>query len=395
MNFSKNATLIRRILILLSFLIVTSILWNTYIFFQKFKEEERVKMRTIAEALKTISNTNSNSATLNLAIEILNSNKSIPFIRTNKNGKIMDYNNLDSLKALDSLYLKKQLLVMKNTNKPIVLSYLVQDNLKNTSQEKKMYLYYRDSSLLTKLKYYPLALLLILVLFVIIIYLVYKSIKSAEQNKLWAGMAKETAHQIGTPLSSLLGWIELLKMENTDPAITQEIEKDVHRLNAIAERFSKIGSLPNLEKINLIPEIKRSFDYLKSRSSKQVNFDFISDESELFILGNKQLLGWVIENILKNAIDAMHGKGKLILTIFKQNNKAVIRICDNGKGLNKKQFKQIFETGYTTKKRGWGLGLSLAKRIIEDYHKGKVFVQSSTIKKGTCIEINLDLISKN
>ena len=390
MNFSKNTTLIRRILILFSFIIVTAILWNTYIFFQKFKEEERVKMKTIAEALKNITGSNSDNNTLNLAVKVLNSNKSIPFISTNDKGKITGYNNLDSIKALDSTYLIKQLALMKTLNKPITLSYIVDDKQNKIYEKKFIHLYYKDSILLTKLKYYPLALLLILALFASVIFLAYKSFKSAEQNKLWAGMAKETAHQIGTPLSSLLGWMEILKMENIDTSITDEIEKDVTRLNTIAERFSKIGSSPNLEKINLVPEIKKSFDYLQSRSSKQIDFKFTSDVSELNILGNKQLLGWVIENIIKNAIDAMQGKGKLTLHITKQNNKAVITICDTGKGLQKNQFKQIFETGYTTKKRGWGLGLSLAKRIIEEYHNGKIFVRNSTLNKGTCLEVDLN-----
>lgn len=392
MNFSKNATLIRRILIFFTFVIVTSILWNTYVFFQKFKNEERIKMKTIAEALKNIADTNSNSATLNLAIEILNSNKSIPFISTNDKDKITGFNNLDTIKAQDSMYLKKQLDKMKASNKPIKLTYLLKDENAKSVQKKAIYLYYKDSALLTKLKYYPLALLLILLLFASVILLAYKSFKAAEQNKLWAGMAKETAHQIGTPLSSLLGWMEILKMENVDTSITNEIEKDITRLNTIAERFSKIGSIPKLEKINVVSEIKKSFDYLQSRSSKQVTFNFKSDVSEAFILGNKQLLGWVIENIIKNAIDAMRGKGNLNLTIKEEGNIIKITICDTGKGLHKKQFKQIFETGYTTKKRGWGLGLSLAKRIVEDYHKGKIFVKSSTIDKGTCMEMDLNLV---
>ncbi len=390
MNFSKNATLFRRALILFSFIIVTAILWNTYIFFQKFKQEERIKMKTIAEALKNITDINSNSATLNLAVEVLNSNKSIPFILTDSELKITDYYNLDSIKAKDSTYLKKQFRLMKQSNKPIKLSYIEDPNAKKHVR-KIIYLYYKDSSLLTKLKYYPLALILILALFAAVIFLAYKSSKSAEQNKLWAGMAKETAHQIGTPLSSLLGWMEILKMEKVDTSITDEIEKDIMRLNTIAERFSKIGSLPNLEKMNLVPEIKKSFDYLKSRSSKQVDFKFNTDVSEVNILGNKQLLGWVIENIIKNAIDAMSGKGKLSLSITSSENKAKIVICDNGKGLHKQQFKQIFETGYTTKKRGWGLGLSLAKRIIEEYHNGKIFVKNSAINKGTCIEVDLPI----
>ena len=219
--------------------------------------------------------------------------------------------------------------------------------------------------------------------------MMFSSNKIAERNKLWTGMAKETAHQIGTPLSSLLGWIAILKMEKVDDKYVDEIENDVHRLNTIAERFSKIGSIPVLKKQDVVAISKTAFDYLASRSSKQIQFHFSAPQDELFSDINKELFGWVIENLLKNAIDAMLGKGELILNIEKEATAIKITITDTGKGIPKKQFKQIFKPGFTTKKRGWGLGLSLSKRIIQDYHKGKIFVQKSEINKGTTIQIVL------
>jgi signal transduction histidine kinase len=218
----------------------------------------------------------------------------------------------------------------------------------------------------------------------------FNSNKIAETNKLWTGMAKETAHQIGTPLSSLLGWIAILKMEKVDDKYVEEIEKDVARLNTIANRFSKIGSIPELKKENITTITKQAFDYLESRSSKQISFYFSSDKNDAFVNLNDELFGWVIENLIKNAIDAMQGKGELKVHIEDKQKKIKITVSDTGKGMSKKLFNQIFKPGYTTKKRGWGLGLSLSKRIVEDYHKGKIFVQKSEIGKGTTFEILLN-----
>jgi len=383
MKFSKNRKIIRSILIIVSFVIVTAILWNTYDFFKQFKEEERTKMEIIVAAQKEMAENPLTTINVNLPLKILNSNHNIPMIITKKKGKIAISKNLDSLKENDPIYLAKQLEIMKKNNKPIDASYKIGNEIITQT------LYYKDSDLLTKLKYYPLALVLILFLFGTVIYLVFKSSKIAEQNKLWAGMAKETAHQIGTPLSSLLGWVEILRMDGVGESTVTEIEKDVSRLNTIADRFSKIGSIPNLEKINLIDETKKSFDYLKSRSSKQIDFKFNTDNSSISVLANKQLFSWVIENIIKNAIDAMQGKGKLGLDIKSDSSLVTILITDSGKGIAKANFKKVFETGFTTKKRGWGLGLSLAKRIIEDYHNGKIYVKTSSKNKGSCIAVSL------
>lgn len=381
MKFFSNTLLLKRITIAVSFVIVTLILWSTYSFFQKFKKEERVRMEILAEAQKQLGSDTDLNANVTLPLKILENNNSIPMILVDDKGEIINTQNLDSLKVLEQKFLENQLAIMKEQNEPIVISY---------DGKNKQYIYYRDSDLLNKLTYYPLALILILVLFIAVIYLFYSSNKAAETNKLWTGMAKETAHQIGTPLSSLLGWIAILKMEKIDETYIEEIEKDVNRLNTIANRFSKIGSVPELKKENIIEITKQAFDYLESRSSKQITFSFSSTENEIFTALNTELFGWVIENLIKNAIDAMLGKGELTVKIENNLKKIKITVSDTGKGMPKKLFKQIFKPGFTTKKRGWGLGLSLSKRIVEDYHNGKIFVKKSEIDKGTSFQILLN-----
>ena len=385
MNFLTNTLIFKRIAVLISLIIVSLILWNTYIFFQKFKTEERVKMESYGDAtqeLNTLSLEDLNKETSLLPLKIIQKNKNTPLILVGSEGEIKGSKNLDSIKSLDLNYLKEQLVIMKAQNKPITIKYLGQTD----------YIYYKDSDLLNKLTYYPLALILILCLFLAVIYLFFSSNKIAETNKLWTGMAKETAHQIGTPLSSLLGWIAILKMEKIEGTYVKEIEKDVARLNTIANRFSKIGSKPELQKENIITITKQAFDYLESRSSKQITFSFQTADTEIITNLNAELFGWVIENLIKNAIDAMQKEGVLELKIEKKLKKVKITVSDTGKGMPKKLFKQIFKPGFTTKKRGWGLGLSLSKRIVEDYHKGKITVLKSEIEKGTTFQILLGIV---
>ncbi len=380
MASQKNTQIIRWTVILSSFVIVALILWNTYDFFQKFKHEERAKMEILAKAYERFSSASLNTD-ISLEDKIIGNNHNIPMIITNEKDSITEWANLDSVRVKRKNYLEKQLFIMKSQNKPINVSY--------KGESLKQYIYYRDSDLLTKLKYYPIALILILFLFASVIYLFFKSNKVAEQNKLWTGMAKETAHQIGTPLSSLLGWIEILRLENTHENIIKEIENDVARLNTIAERFSKIGSIPELNEQNVVKATAASFDYLKLRSSKQVIFNFKSSKEEIYAKINLQLFSWVIENLVKNAIDAMEGKGKIALEIKENEKNVTITITDSGKGIPKHLQHEIFTPGFTTKKRGWGLGLSLAKRIIEDYHNGKITVLKSELGKGTTFLISL------
>ncbi|MBK5209969.1 MAG: HAMP domain-containing histidine kinase [Flavobacteriaceae bacterium] len=380
MASQKNTQIIRWTVILSSFIIVALILWNTYDFFQKFKHEERAKMEILAKAYERFSSASLNTD-ISLEAKIIGNNHNIPMIITNEKDSITEWANLDTLKVKKKNYLTKQLFIMKSQNKPINVSY--------KGESLKQYIFYRDSDLLTKLKYYPIALILILLLFASVIYLFFKSNKVAEQNKLWTGMAKETAHQIGTPLSSLLGWIEILRLENTNENTIKEIENDVTRLNTIAERFSKIGSIPELKEQNVVAATSTSFEYLKLRSSKQVIFKFDSSKKEIYAKINLQLFSWVIENLVKNAIDAMEGKGKIALAITENEKNVTITINDTGKGIPKNLQHKIFTPGFTTKKRGWGLGLSLAKRIIEDYHNGKITVLKSELGKGTTFAITL------
>ena len=383
MKIFSNTLLFKRITILVSFVIISLILWNTYTFFQKFKYEERIKMEILATALKEITANKDLNASVSLPLKIIENNSNIPMILVDEEGDIENYQNLDSVKALSPKYIENILTKMKSENAPIEVSF---------SGQNKQYIYYRNSDLLNKLTYYPLALILILFLFLSLVYMFYNSNKVAETNKLWTGMAKETAHQIGTPLSSLLGWIAILKMEKVEDKYVEEIEKDVSRLNTIANRFSKIGSTPELKKENIVAITKQAFDYLESRSSKQISFSFASVDNEIYSNLNTELFGWVIENLIKNSIDAMLGKGELKLNIENTSKKIKINISDTGKGIPKKLFNQIFKPGFTTKKRGWGLGLSLSRRIVSDYHKGKICVQKSEIGKGTTFEISLDRV---
>lgn len=375
MQFSEKRNITRWVIIMASFLIISLILWNTYSFFQIFKNEERVKMEQWASALKTLNNADENADT-ELPLKIIQ-NASIPIIAIQDN-VIINSNNIDEDIVNDKIKLAAFLRKLKSENEPIELEY---------SPGKFQYLYYGNSALLNKLKYYPVALLLIIFLFGSLVYNFYRSTKMATQNKLWAGMAKETAHQIGTPLSSLIGWLEIMKGENISESIIQEIEKDINRLQTITDRFSKIGSEPALESKDVIAETRQSFDYLKSRFSHQVTFDFIAPNEPIFIALNPELHSWTIENLMKNAIDAMKGKGALKLLIEKSGQYVKINVSDTGKGIPKNQFRKVFEPGFTTKKRGWGLGLSLTKRIVEEYHKGKIKVAQSEIDNGTTMQI--------
>jgi len=372
----------KNIITVVSFCIVASILWNTYDFSKRLKTNERTKMEILAIAYDRFGSGDLNQE-VSLEAKIITSNHDIPMIVTDGEGHIEMSRNLDSIKASDTLYMAKKLNQMKKENKPLVVNYL---------KGKQYVIYYEDSKLLTKLRYYPLTLILILVLFSTIIYLVFKSNKIAEQNKLWTGMAKETAHQIGTPISSLIGWVELMKMDEIGPAIVPEIEKDIARLNVIADRFSKIGSVPIKVPSDIVGITQNSIDYFEARSFKSIQFTFEKPEKEMIVNVNEQLFAWVLENLIKNAIDGMSGKGMLKVGLESNDRFVSITVEDSGKGIPKKLYKKIFTPGFTTKKRGWGLGLSLSKRIIEEYHSGKIFVKKSEINKGSTFEIQLDLL---
>lgn len=377
MRFSESRNTTRWIIIFISFLIISLILWNTYTFFQIFKNEERLKMNLWANAQKTLINADENTD-LDLPLEIINNNTSVPVMLVMYD-KVISSVNVPEHVINDRKESVKFLNNLKNENDPVIIEY---------APGKFQQIYYGNSALINKLKYYPVALLLIIFLCGALIYNFYKSTKMATQNKLWAGMAKETAHQIGTPLSSLIGWVEILKTEEIDQSITAEIEKDVERLQTITDRFSKIGSVPVLEPNDIVAETLNTYEYLQSRFSKQVSFSYQAPEKQVFALINPTLHSWTIENLIKNAIDAMKGKGNLDLQIELDSHQVKINVKDSGSGISKNQFKTIFEPGFTTKKRGWGLGLSLTKRIVEEYHNGKIKVLHSEIGKGTTFQIS-------
>ncbi len=378
MNFNPKNKSSNIVLLIASFVIVSLILWNTNSFFKKFKEEERLKMEIWATAQSEFQQSSEDADLGNLHLKVFQNNTSTPMILVNKDGSTKT-NNMDSEEELDSLDVQNLIKKYSQVNVPISI---------NQQGEHLATLYYGNSEVLNKLKYYPIALLLIIFLFGTVIFFFFKTSKASEQNKLWAGMAKETAHQIGTPLSSLLGWNELLKAENINPEVTREIEKDIDRLQTITERFSKIGSLPKLDAHDIVKETKEAYDYLKLRSSKLINFSFDSQVEHRPVLLNHALYHWTIENLVKNGIDAMKGKGDIAIEILPNGKNICIQVSDTGHGISKSDFQAIFNPGFTSKKRGWGLGLSLVKRIIEEYHDGKIKVLSSS-KEGTVMQISL------
>ena len=380
MKAFSNKSLLNWIIISLSFLMVAMILWNTYRFFQKFKEEERIKMENFSNAQIELSKTLDLEGNISdLPLKIIQSNTTTPMIIEDSDGNFQS-KNIELVGKDSQQYLKRLSEIYSKQNTPLQVIY--QGKVLST-------LYYGNSVLLNKLKYYPLALILIILMFLSLIYFYYRSSRAASQNKLWTAMAKETAHQIGTPLSSLIGWKELLKDEKINPSYIKEISNDIKRLETITERFSKIGSKPRLSVMDINKATEKSIHYLKSRSSELIDYEIKIPETVNNVNLSLELYGWAIENLVKNGIDAMKGKGKLKVIVNSNEEYAFIEISDSGKGILKNNYKTIFETGYTTKKRGWGLGLSLAKRIIEQYHDGKIKVLKSEVGKGTTIQISL------
>lgn len=369
---------IRLIFTVIALAIVGAILWNTNHFFVKFKAMERTKMEIWATAQSQFLSASSDSEQGPLILKIFQSNQDTPMILVNKN-KSYWVNNMPENILEDSLLLASKIDDFSKENTPIE----IRDG--NTLLAT---LYYGDADILNKLRYYPLGLLLILFLFSSIVYFYLKSTKVSEQNRLWAGMAKETAHQIATPLSAIIGWTNLLKTREIAPDITTEIEKDIDRLTTITERFSKIGAAPNLEPLPLYKSTRDGVEYLRGRLPKAVNIQMESLKEESEVLLNKPLYLWCLENLIKNAVDAMQGEGNITISFKKDPIWNRIYIQDGGGGIPTSQIKTVFKPGYSTKKRGWGLGLSLAKRIVEEYHQGKISVTKSD-KKGTTFEIKL------
>jgi len=384
MNFNKDQRFIRWFIIFAAVVITALILWNVSLFFDQLKQAERDRMEIWATSMEAF-NTEDINQYYALSQKINSKNQYIPIIITDYKDSIVNSINISENILENPIRSQELLLEMAAENDPIRIDILGGE---------LWYAYYGHSPVINQLKFFPVVLVIIVILFIAVIYFFYATSKASEQNSLWAGMAKETAHQIGTPLSSLVGWTEILKAEHVNPDYIEEINKDINRLETITGRFSQIGSIPKLDPKNIITETQEAFEYLANRSSKLIDFEIDVPQGQLFVMLNKELYAWSIENLVKNAIDAMKGKGKLTLTVKRDTRFAKILIKDTGKGIPKMNFNTIFEPGYTTKKRGWGLGLSLTKRIIEEYHDGQVRVLHSELNKGTTFQIALKLIDE-
>ena len=385
MQFYERKYRLKLILVLVAMVIVAATLLYTNNLATKLAEEERQKVTQIADVYHYIATANDNTD-FRFFIELIQANKTVPIISTDNDDNIVAFLNIDSAKvAKDTTYLKKRLEEMKDFAEPIKLEL---------SAGIYQYVYYQHSDLYQQLLYYPYVQLMIIAAFLIVAYTLFNIARRSEQNRVWVGMAKETAHQLGTPISSLAAWVEYLEnIPELDGRkhVMEEMDKDVQRLVLIADRFSKVGSQPDLQPCHLGDELARSIDYIKRRSSQKAVFNFEQSDSDIIVNMNVILFNWVIENLLKNALDAMEGVGEITVEIRTENDQAIIDISDTGKGIPRSKQKTVFEPRYSTKKRGWGLGLTLAKRIVESYHKGKIFVKTSIPGKGTTFRIQLPL----
>lgn len=359
--------------------------------------QERMRMQIWADATKEVVNLGNENrpegSEVDFLLGIIEGNNNIPVLLTDDAGNIIMHRNFDLPEATDSLmplyiseanerFLRRRLEEMKKS--PNVIDITIEPG-------NVQHLYYEDSRLLRSLNWYPYVQLALMGAFILVVYLAVSSSKRAEQNKVWVGLSKETAHQLGTPISSLMAWVEMLRSENTDEVVVEEMEKDVRRLEMIASRFSKIGSMPAMEREDLSELAERSGGYMRSRISKRVEFEIDMSPDALPVNMSAPLLEWVMENLIKNAVDAMEGSGSLVLKTFRGPNMAIAEITDSGKGIQRKNFKAVFKPGFTTKKRGWGLGLTLAKRIVEDYHNGRIYIKWSEVGKGTTFRIELPI----
>ena len=384
-NFYQHSEIGKYLFFAVSIILVGIFLYISNDLVKKLAQEERNKMEIWAAATRELA-AETSDANIDLILKIIQSNTTIPVIITDENNQIAQYLNIDINTSDTTKFLSKKLEDFKN-NTDTSITIDLGDNITQT-------LYYDDSILLKRLSYYPYIQLAVMILFALIAYIGLISVKRAEQNKVWVGLSKETAHQLGTPISSLMAWTELLKSDpGTQPGIAEEIEKDVMRLSTIADRFSKIGSMPNKEETDINSILEEAATYMQHRISGKIEFTMSLPDNQEKALLCKPLIEWVIENLCKNAVDAMSGEGRLNITAKTEKGKIYIDISDTGKGIAKKNFNKIFKPGYTTKKRGWGLGLTLAKRIIEEYHNGSIYVKESVPGVGTTFRIELPRIS--
>ncbi|MDL2257129.1 HAMP domain-containing histidine kinase [Bacteroidales bacterium OttesenSCG-928-I14] len=374
---------------LIAAVIAIASVWITNHLVDELKEEERKKIENWAEAIKVISSQTSDIAVdsdiLNdydaLIVKLLEGNTTIPVIMIDNQGGAPDNMNIQLPEQNTEAFIEKKIKDFKKKHDPIVIEL---------GDDFVQYVYYDDSSLLKQLRWFPFIQLAVVFVLMLISFLALNSTKKAEQNKVWVGLSKETAHQLGTPISSLMAWVEYLKSQNIDIDLLNEMDKDVQRLKVIAERFSKIGSNPEPEPMDLFKAIEDAIDYMGKRISSKVKINLELPQKDLVVAMNDSLFGWTLENLIKNAVDAMDGKGEITIKAFPKGNKIIMDISDTGKGIAKSNFDAVFHPGFTTKKRGWGLGLSLVKRIIESYHKGKIYVYKSELGKGTTFRMELN-----
>lgn len=370
----------RFILISIAIIIIVTTIWFVNNLSKEIQAEETKKVAAWVSANKELL-TAPPDANLNLAIEIITTNTTIPIILTNEEGQIVDHRNLDSAKmARNTRFLPQQLEKFRKQHPPFVMTITDKPLVNN-------YIYYGDSVILQQIRFYPYVQLIVVTLFIAIVLFALRSNYKATQNQLWVGMSKETAHQLGTPLSSMEAWLEILKENPGSEDIASELKKDVDRLKLISDRFSKIGSVPSLEETELVNQISSMISYIRKRAPQKVTLTESSNEPQILAMICPPLFDWVIENLLKNALDAMEGKGNISINIENHPAHITIDVTDDGKGIPKSMQEKIFHPGFSTKKRGWGLGLSLAKRIIEEYHQGRLNVKWSEQQKGTTFRI--------
>lgn len=345
----------------------------------ELKIEEERKVALWAEATRQLVQPDIDEQAVSLMLEVLKNNNTVPVLLTDEEGKVYHHRNIKLPKQHEEEYLQEELVRMQNTGKRIII---------NLGDNEVQYLYYRSSLLLVKLTWFPIVQLIIIIVFVLTAYFAFSSARKQEQDQVWVGMSKETAHQLGTPISSLMGWADLLALKEENNQIVPEMKKDISRLQNVADRFSKIGSKPILKSLDLKELVSGTLNYFQNRVSSKITFKLDFEESKT-IKANAVLLEWVLENLIKNAIDATLGKGVISISSKHEGDHIIIDIKDDGKGIHKSKHSTVFEPGYTSKERGWGLGLTLTKRIVEEYHGGKVFVKESELYKGTTFRIIL------
>jgi nitrogen-specific signal transduction histidine kinase len=393
MQWTDRIRQVKIILVIIAIVIAVVSLLASHYLVMDLQREERNKMETWAMALRALSNADTNTD-LSLVLNVIQGNNTIPVIVMDADGHVTDYRNIqmDTETADDSVeYVARyaQSMIKHGNCIKIFLNDVKNDTLHHGNDVDYQLVCYDESIMLKRLSQYPYWQLGIVLIFVVVAIFALLASKRAEQNKVWVGLSKETAHQLGTPISSLMAWVEILKENYPDDDLIPEMNKDVKRLELIADRFSKIGSLPEPVDASMNDVLQHVVEYMNRRTSKKVDIEQHLPDHEIIVKMNASLFEWVIENLCKNAVDAMEGKGRIELVLFEEGKYVVIEVTDNGKGIPKKDIKNVFMPGFTTKKRGWGLGLSLARRIVEDYHKGRIFVKSSELGVGTTFRIEI------